>query len=278
MPAAKKKAPAKKVSVGRSASKPTRPATTARAAGRTPTQRIHKPDVSKALLEDLIDGLHILAGHKVLDAYGHLSARSDRNPERFVMTRSRSPAIAEIGDVMEFDLESNAIGGDTRKPFLERFIHGQIYRARPDVMAIVHSHAVSVIPFGISSAKLRPVFHMGAFLHGGVPIFEIREPGGMTDMLITSNYLGKSLAGSLGACSCVLMRGHGYSTVGDSITEAVYRAIYTDVNAQVQLQAHSLGGAINFLEDEEGRIATDTIRKTMDRPWELWKLEVRKKK
>jgi ribulose-5-phosphate 4-epimerase/fuculose-1-phosphate aldolase len=119
---------------------------------------------------------------------------------------------------------------------------------------------------------------MGAFLHGGVPIFEIREPGGMTDMLITSNYLGKSLAGSLGACSCVLMRGHGYSTVGDSITEAVYRAIYTDVNAQVQLQAHSLGGAINFLEDEEGRIATDTIRKTMDRPWELWKLEVRKKK
>ncbi len=258
MPAAKKKAPAKAV--------------------RALAQRIHKPDVSKALLEDLIDGLHILAGHKVLDAYGHLSARSDRNPDHFLMTRSRSPAIAEIGDVMEFDLESNAIGGDTRKPFLERFIHGQIYRARPDVMAIVHSHAVSVIPFGISSAKLRPVFHMGAFLHGGVPIFEIREPGGMTDMLITSNTLGKSLAGSLGACSCVLMRGHGYSTVGDSITEAVYRAIYTDVNAQVQLQAHSLGGAINFLEDEEGRIATDTIRKTMDRPWELWKLEVRKKK
>ena len=129
-----------------------------------------KLSASRALVEDLVAASRILADHGVLDAYGHVSARSDRMPERFVMSRSRAPALVTAADLMEHDSDSEPLPGDQRKGFIERYIHGEIYRARPEVMAVVHSHSASVIPFGITRTRLRPVYHMGSFLWSGTPV------------------------------------------------------------------------------------------------------------
>jgi HCOMODA/2-hydroxy-3-carboxy-muconic semialdehyde decarboxylase len=239
--------------------------------------KLHKPRVSAGLLEDVAIASRVLARHQVLDAFGHVSARSDRNPDHFVMTRSLAPELATPADMMEFDIDSEAVGGDTRKPFVERYIHGEIYRTRPEVMAIVHSHAMSVIPFGITGAALRPVYHMGSFLHSGAPVWDIRDKGGDTDMLVSNRYLGRALADTLGRCACALMRGHGFVAVGSSIAEATFRAIYTDGNARIQLQAESLGGPINFLSDAEGRLTTAGNQNAMERPWNLWKQQAKRK-
>jgi ribulose-5-phosphate 4-epimerase/fuculose-1-phosphate aldolase len=245
--------------------------------GKAAKPKLHKPRVSASLLEDVAIASRVLARHQVLDAFGHVSARSDRNPEHFVMTRSLAPELATPADMMEFDSDSEAVGGDTRKPFVERYIHGEIYRTRPEVMAIVHSHAMSVIPFGITGAALRPVYHMGSFLHSGAPVWDIRDKGGDTDMLVSNRYLGRALADTLGRCACALMRGHGFVAVGNSIAEATFRAIYTDGNARIQLQAESLGGPINFLSDAEGRLTTAGNQNAMERPWNLWKQQAKRK-
>jgi len=245
--------------------------------GKAAKPKLHKPRVSASLLEDVAIASRVLARHQVLDAFGHVSARSDRNPDHFVMTRSLAPELATPADMMEFDSDSEAVGGDTRKPFVERYIHGEIYRTRPEVMAIVHSHAMSVIPFGITGAALRPVYHMGSFLHSGAPVWDIRDKGGDTDMLVSNRYLGRALADTLGRCACALMRGHGFVAVGNSIAEATFRAIYTDGNARIQLQAESLGGPINFLSDAEGRLTTAGNQNAMERPWNLWKQQAKRK-
>ena len=207
----------------------------------------------------------------MLDAYGHVSARSDRRPQHFLMSRSRAPALVTAADLMELDAESEPLPGDKRKGFIERYIHGEIYRARPEVMAVVHSHSPSVIPFGVTRTKLRPVYHMGSFLWSGAPVFDIRKVREDNDLLVRDRPLGQALVKSLGACTCVLMRGHGMTVVGDSVQEAVFRAIYTEMNARLQLQAGQLEGPIEFLSDEEGRRSTASNRGTLERPWELWK-------
>ena len=233
-----------------------------------------KISASRGLLQDLVAGSRILAKQQVLDAYGHVSARSDQRPERFVMSRAMAPALVTAADLMELDADSEALPGDKRKGFLERYIHGEIYRARPEVMAIVHSHSASVIPFGVTRSKLRPIYHMGAFLWSGAPVFDIRKVTPENDLLIRDRSLGRSLAGSLGACSCVLMRGHGMTVVGESVPEAVFRAVYTEMNARLQIQAQLLEGPIEFLSDEEGRRSTAINRSTLERPWQLWKREL----
>jgi ribulose-5-phosphate 4-epimerase/fuculose-1-phosphate aldolase len=234
--------------------------------------------VSKSIQQDIVAGSRILAMHGVLDAYGHVSARSDQRPDRFVMSRSLAPALVTPKDLMELDVNSEPLPGEKRKAFLERYIHGEIYRARPEVKAIVHSHAPSVIPFGVAKTRLRPVFHMAGFLWSGVPTFEIRENRIENDLLIRDLPLGRALAKTLGACSCVLMRGHGMTVVGDSVAEAVYRSIYTESNAKLQLQAMGLEGPIEFLSDAEGKGATKVNQATLDRPWELWKKEALRRK
>ena len=230
-----------------------------------------KLSASKALVDDLVAASRILAQHEVLDAYGHVSARSDKHPERFIMSRSLAPALVTAADLMERDAESEPLPGDKRKGFLERYIHGEIYRARSEVMAIVHSHSPSVIPFGVTRTKLRPIYHMGSFLWSGAPVFDIRREKQDNDLLIRDRPLGKALAGTLGKCNCVLMRGHGMTVIGDSVPEAVFRAIYTEMNARLQLQASLLEGPIEFLSDVEGRRAQASNRGTIERPWELWK-------
>src|SRR5687768_9493925 len=233
---------------------------------------------SAALIEDLVAGSRILAKEGVLDGYGHLSARSDKRPEHFIMSRSRAPALVSAADLMELDPDSEPLGGDTRKGFIERYIHGEIYRKRPDVMAVVHSHSPSVIPFGVTKTKLRPIYHMGSFLWSGAPVWDIREVRRENDVLVRDRPLGKALAGALGDCACVLMRGHGMTVVGDGIQEAVFRAIYTEMNARLQIQARLLDGPIEFLSEEEGKRSTAANRGTLERPWELWKKDALAKK
>jgi len=231
---------------------------------------LKKPAASKALIDDLVAGSRILADQGVLDAYGHISARSDKRPDHFLMSRSRAPALMTAADVMELGPDSEAIS-DKRKGFIERYIHGEIYKTRPEVMAVVHSHSPSVIPFGITRTKLRPVYHMGSFLWSGAPVWDIRTVRQDNDLLVRDLPLGAALAGALGKCNCVLMRGHGMTVVGASIQEAVFRAVYTEMNARLQLQATQLEGPIEFLSDEEGRRSTSANAGTLERPWEVWK-------
>ena len=225
---------------------------------------------SAALIEDLVAASRILANEGVLDAYGHVSARSDKRPERFIMSRSRAPALVTAADLMELDADSEAVG-DQRKGFIERYIHGEIYRRRPEVMAVVHSHAPSVIPFGVTKTRLRPIYHMGSFLWSGAPVWDIRKVRDDNDILVRDRPLGAALAEALGGCNCVLMRGHGMTVTGDSVPEAVFRAIYTEMNARLQLQAETLEGPIQFLSDTEGKRSSAANRGTLERPWELWK-------
>ena len=229
-----------------------------------------KPAADAALLEDLVAANRILAMQGVLDAYGHVSARSPRDPARFLISRSLAPQLVTAADIQECGADSEPIGDD-RKPYLERYIHGEIYRTRPDVMAVVHSHSDSVIPFGISRTALRPVYHMASFLWSGVPVFDIRRMREENDLLIRDRPLGKALARSLGQCNCVLMRGHGMTVVGDGFPDVVFRSIYTEKNARMQMEAARLEGPLTFLSDEEGRGATATNHSTLERPWALWK-------
>jgi ribulose-5-phosphate 4-epimerase/fuculose-1-phosphate aldolase len=231
---------------------------------------LKKPAASKALIDDLVAGSRILADQGVLDAYGHISVRSDKRSDHFLMSRSRAPALMTAADVMELGPDSEAIS-DKRKGFIERYIHGEIYKTRPDVMAVVHSHSPSVIPFGITRTKLKPVYHMGSFLWSGAPVWDIRTVRQDNDLLVRDRPLGAALAGALGKCNCVLMRGHGMTVIGASVQEAVFRAVYTEMNARLQLQAAQLEGPIEFLSDEEGRRSTTANAGTLERPWEVWK-------
>lgn len=231
-------------------------------------------EITRASLEDLVLANRILAQNEVLDGFGHVSIRHPSNPERFFLSRSLAPAIVTVDDLVEFDLASNPIRPETRKLYLERFIHGEIYLQRPDVQAIVHSHSEAVVPFTISSVPLRPIFHMAGFLADGAPIFDIAERFGHTDMLVTCHDHGAALAESLGNASVSLMRGHGFVAVGSTLPIAVYRAIYTQKNAALLEAAINLRGDIRYLDPEEGRLADRSIQTVMQRPWGLWTARV----
>lgn len=224
-----------------------------------------------ALLDDLVAANRILAGLNVLDGFGHVSVRHPDRADRYLLSRSLAPEQVTRDDILTFDLDSNVPDGDRRGPYLERFIHGRIYARRPDVVAVVHSHAAAVVPFAASSVPLKPVYHMSSFLRTGAPVFEIREKFGMTDMLIRSNAQGDALAERLGDRSAVLMRGHGFCTVGSSIPEAVFRAYYAQLNADLQQRAIALGGSVTYLTDEEATRYDETNRGVLGRPWSLWK-------
>jgi ribulose-5-phosphate 4-epimerase/fuculose-1-phosphate aldolase len=210
----------------------------------------------------------------VVDGFGHVSVRHERDPGRFLLARSMAPGLVSARDIISYDLDGNAPRGEKRKAYLERFIHGEIYRARPDVMAVVHNHSPCVVPFGVvSGAPLRPICHMSGFLHPQAPVFEIREAGGpATDMLIRDKALGAALARSLGKHAVVLMRGHGCTVVGSSLRQVVFRAIYTEVNARLQADAIRLGPAITFLSAEEAANASAMNDAVLERPWELWRM------
>jgi ribulose-5-phosphate 4-epimerase/fuculose-1-phosphate aldolase len=224
-----------------------------------------------ALIEDLVAGNHVLYDQNVVDGFGHISVRHDKDPNRYLLARSMAPALVTPEDIMEFDLDSNAVDARGRTPYLERFIHGEIYKARPDVKAVVHSHSPAVIPFADTGVKLKPMNHISSFLGEGAPIFEIRDTAGpATDMLIRNAGLGHALAVTLGTHAVTLMRGHGSVAVAQSIRHVVFRAIYTEVNARMQADAMKLGTP-KFLNAREAAEATKTNDGLVGRPWELWK-------
>jgi HCOMODA/2-hydroxy-3-carboxy-muconic semialdehyde decarboxylase len=230
--------------------------------------------VDAALLEDIVVGSRILADFGVLDGFGHVSARHPTNPNHFLMSRSLAPALVTADDIMEFDLDGNAVDGRGRTVFLERFIHGEIYKARPDVMSVVHTHSPGVIPFSVSKVPLRAMFHNPSFLAAGVPVWDIRKDFGETNMLVGNSALGKSLAATLADKPVVLMRGHGDVAVGPTVKMAVFRAYYTDVNAKLQSQAIALGGEPNYLTAGEGEKADTTNFAVIDRIWNLWRMRI----
>jgi ribulose-5-phosphate 4-epimerase/fuculose-1-phosphate aldolase len=238
------------------------------------TPAVPAAGANAALIEDIVIGSRVLADFGVLDGFGHVSARDPKNPNHFLMSRSLAPALVTADDIMEFDLDGNAVDARGRTLFLERFIHSEIYKARPDVMSVVHTHSPGVVPFTVSQVPLRPMYHNAAFLAAGAPVWDIRKDFGETDMLVRDPARGKSLTERLGDKSVVLMRGHGDVTVGPSVKMAVFRAYYTDVNARLQSQAIALGGVINYLTPGEGAKA-DTINfVVLDRIWNLWKMRI----
>ncbi|HEX3350965.1 MAG TPA: class II aldolase/adducin family protein [Acetobacteraceae bacterium] len=224
------------------------------------------------LIADLVAANRILFDQGVVDGFGHVSARHDKDQNRYLLARSMAPGLVTADDIIEYDLDSNPVDARGRPSYLERFIHGEIYRARPDVKSVVHSHSPAVIPFADTAVPFLPMNHIAGFLGAKVPIFEIRDVAGpATDMLVRNAALGRALAVTLGDSSVALMRGHGSVAAGQSVRHAVFRAVYTEVNARVEAQALALGGKPTFLNPQEAAAAAKTNDGLVDRPWELWK-------
>jgi len=232
--------------------------------------------VDRATLEDLAAASRILVDQGVFDAAGHVSMRHPHHRERFLMSRSLAPEMVQADDIMEFDLDCNAVDARGRNGFIERYLHGEIYRARPDAMAVAHSHSPSVIAFGLTNAPMRAMYHNAAFLAAGVPVFDIREQFGLTDIVISTAAKGAALAQVLADKSVALLRAHGMVAVGPSLPVAVFRAIFTVTSAAVQHQALALGGPLAALDAEEGRLADVVNVQTVGRSWDLWKRRVMK--
>jgi ribulose-5-phosphate 4-epimerase/fuculose-1-phosphate aldolase len=236
-------------------------------------KRKKTPDGHARLVAELVVANHILYDQGVVDGFGHISARDDRDPQRFLLSRSQAPSLVEEDDILSYDLEGNVLDGEGEKLYAERFIHAAIYAARPDVNAVVHSHSPAIIPFGITDVELRPVYHMSGFLGDGVTRFDTRPVAGDTNLLISDMHLGRALAQALGDKPVCLMRGHGSVAVGANIRQAVYRAIYTEMNARLQAEAMRLGGNVNYLSPGESERTRTLNEAFLDRPWGLWTSE-----
>jgi len=235
------------------------------------------PDTDEQRIDDLVIANHILFDQGVLDAYGHVSVRSVKNPTHYFLSRSQAPMLVTKADIMEFDQDSNPIDQRGRPMYSERFIHGEIFRVRPDVQAVVHSHSPAVIPFGVTGVALRPVMHMAGFLPQNVPTFEIRDAAGNDNgMLVQDTAVGAALAKALGTSSVVLMRGHGMAVVGPSVRHAVFRAIYTQLDAQIELEALKLGPVV-FLNTAEAAkvdaVNEGSLLSANPRQWRLWQAQ-----
>jgi HCOMODA/2-hydroxy-3-carboxy-muconic semialdehyde decarboxylase len=232
-----------------------------------------QPAADPSLVEKIVIANRILYRIGVVDGFGHVSARHDKSPGHFLLARNMAPGLVKREDILSFDLDGNALDADGKRVYLERFIHGEIYRMRPDVQAVVHSHSPNVIPFGVTAQQLQPVFHMSGFLGEGSSLFDIRDVAGDTNLLVSNGELGAALAACLGARSTVLMRGHGSTVVGGSVEQAVYRAYYAEVNARLQMQAKLLG-AVKYLSAQEAAKAAAANDTQLARVWELWRQEI----
>jgi HCOMODA/2-hydroxy-3-carboxy-muconic semialdehyde decarboxylase len=226
------------------------------------------------LVDDLVAANRILADHGLLDGWGHVSVRHNKDPNRYLMARGVSAELVTAQDILEFDLDSRPVdthGLPMSALFTERYIHGEIYKARPDVIAVVHTHAPSLIPFGVTKVPLKPMYHRSAFIAFGIPVFEIRERAGMTDMLIRNATLGRNLAEALGDHPAVLMRGHGAAITGPSLQRVVGRTIFLALNATLQAEAMKMGTAITYMDLDEARKIEAREGKGLARTWEGWK-------
>jgi HCOMODA/2-hydroxy-3-carboxy-muconic semialdehyde decarboxylase len=225
----------------------------------------------QATIDDLVIANHILFNEGIVDAFGHVTVRHPTRPDRYLMARTLQPVFVTRADIVEHDIDSHPIPADAPPTPWERFIHGEIYRIRPDVGAVVHSHAPAVLPFSVAGdTKLRAICHTAGFLGEGAPIFEIRDfAGDSSNLLVQDNRLGAALAKTLGSSMAVLMRGHGFSVVGASLYEAVYNAINTDLNARIEMNAVKLG-RVSFLTPGEAAAVSKTHNTSLKRSWEIW--------
>jgi HCOMODA/2-hydroxy-3-carboxy-muconic semialdehyde decarboxylase len=222
------------------------------------------------LLQELVTANRILAREGIVDSFGHISVRHPENPDHFLMSRARAPDCVEVSDIMEFTLTGDIVNPDERKPYVERFIHGSILEARPDVQSVVHNHSNSVIPFGATGVTIKPIMHMVAAVGHEVPVWDSQTAFGDTDMLISNVEMGRDLARFLGQGRSALMRGHGCVTVGTGIRHAVFVANYLEVGAKLQMDAMKLGEVKFLSKGEVDRIQTRTGPYTLDRAWENW--------
>jgi ribulose-5-phosphate 4-epimerase/fuculose-1-phosphate aldolase len=228
------------------------------------------------VINDLVIANRILAKEDVVDAYGHVSIRHPEDPKRYFLARSLAPELVTKDDIMEFDLESNALNGDKRQPYLERFIHGAILEARPDVNAVIHAHAEDTLPFGIAKATptpMRPVIHSGSFIGSDVPIWDIHDHFGDTNLLVSNIAQGRHLAKTLGKNNVALMTSHGFAAAARSLIEVVRIGVYLPRNARAILSARHLGGELRYLT--EGEIAARNSGYSPYSPetwraWEFW--------
>ena len=225
------------------------------------------------LLDDLVAANRILAEHGVIDAYGHVSIRSPRDPKRFILARNIAPETVQAGDLLEYGLDGEPLDparkGDSVS---ERYIHSEVYRARPEVMAVVHNHSPSVVPFSVTNVPMRALFHMAAFVGEGVPNFEIRDVQPGSDLLVKTAPLGKALAATLGTKPAALMRGHGSVVVGENLPRAVGRSVYLELSAQLQMQALTLAGPngkVTYMDAAEVK-ASDPVQ-NYARAWPMWR-------
>jgi HCOMODA/2-hydroxy-3-carboxy-muconic semialdehyde decarboxylase len=225
--------------------------------------------INSPQIPDLVIANHILANEGVLDAYGHVSVRDERNPTHYLMSRSMPPLFVQASDIVEYDADSKPIN-DTRPLFNERFIHGEIYRLRPDVKAIVHFHAPEVVTFSVGNIPLRPMVHMAGFLPQDIPIFDIKKAAGITDMLVRNNDLGKMLAERLDDKPLALLRGHGAVVVAPTVKLLTGRAYYTMVNARAQAQAITLFGKDKVIYLDPGEAAKAGDQDGFERGWTYW--------
>lgn len=232
--------------------------------------------IGREQMEDLVAASLILAQHGVLDAFGHVSIRHPSDPSRYLLSRNLAPELVTSADIVEYDLDSEPVDANAPRGFLERYIHGEIYKSRPDVHSVIHTHSPSVVPFGVTKTLMQPIYHMSGFLGRGVPVYDIRkESGRQTDILIREPIFGEQLARVLGDKPMALMRGHGNVVVAQDVKVATYRAVYTEMNARLQLQAMMAGGPIEFLSKEEAFLTEATIEGQIHRPWDLWKAKVK---
>jgi HCOMODA/2-hydroxy-3-carboxy-muconic semialdehyde decarboxylase len=226
------------------------------------------------LIEDVVAANRILAAENVVDAFGHVSARHPENPDHYLIARALPPELITAEDIMEIALDGEVVGGDTRKPYLERYIHGAIYEARPEVKAVVHSHSRSVIPYSVTDEKLRPIVHSCATIGCDIPVWDAQTAFGDTNLLISNMAMGQDFAKILGQNNTALMRGHGCTVIGRSVREAVYTAVYLEVNAGLQMQA-SRFPPVKFLSEGEVKIICERLANAKpnegyDRAWEYW--------
>src|SRR5262245_7548527 len=245
------------------------------AATRVPTKVISVPPSLNDLRYELALASRMLAQEGVLDAFGHVSLRHPSDPGRYLLPRSRSPQLIEPSDVLEFTLDSEPVKPPTEKLFAERVIHGCIYEARPDVMAVCHHHAAAVLPFVIAGVPIVPVFHLGAAVGEDIPFWDQRDEFGDTNLLVVKPEEGRSLARALGKHPAVLMTHHGATVVGRDVRELVSRCVFMCQNAQFQLQAHMLGKVVPLSSGETRLAGTiNALPNVVGRTWEYWSMRL----
>jgi HCOMODA/2-hydroxy-3-carboxy-muconic semialdehyde decarboxylase len=228
------------------------------------------------LKDDLVTANRVLAHHHVVDSFGHVSVRNPENPKHFFLSRARAPNCVEAGDITEFTFDGQIVGHNPGKPYSERFIHGAIYEARPDVMAVVHNHSPNVVPFTVQSKKkMRPIMHMCAPIGTDIPTWDIAHKFGATNLLVTSIDMGRDLAATLGKRTVALMRGHGFVLAGLSASDLVRLAVYIPRNARVLMNAMRMGEYKALSRGEiEARLQLDIHSPALKRGWEFWAREV----